>query len=188
MVTDRAPLPLPHLLLSESATVTRRGAEAGAGARGFQERYYQRMDLGTPRELTRSDEIAALLGSVRRIAVLGIKTEKQADQPAFYVARYLADVGFDVVPVPVYYPDVTRILGQPVHRTVAEVDPPVDLVDVFRRPADLPPHVPDLVAAKPRAVWLQSGIRHDEVARQLIDAGIFVVQDRCLMVEHSRRR
>lgn len=146
------------------------------------------MDLGAARELTGSDEIQALLRSVRRIAVLGIKTEKQGDQPAFYVAEYLARAGLDVVPVPVYYPEVTQILGAPVKRTVASIDPPVDLVDVFRRPSDLPPHVPDLLAAKPRAVWLQSGIRNDEVAAQLVEGGIFVVQDRCLMVEHRRLR
>ena len=146
------------------------------------------MDLGAPRELTRPDEINGLLGSVRRIAVLGIKTEAQAGQPAFYVPRYLVDAGLDVIPVPVYYPEATHILGVPVHRTVASIDPPVDLVDVFRRPDDLPPHVDDLLAARPRAVWLQSGIRHADVARKLVAGGIFVVQDRCLMVEHQRMR
>jgi len=146
------------------------------------------MDLGAPRELTRPDEIRALLSSTRRIAVLGMKTEEQGNQPAFYVAQYLIEAGLDVIPVPVYYPNVTHICGIPVHRKVASIDPPVDMVDVFRRPADLPPHVPDLIAARPRSVWLQSGIRNDAVTRQLIEAGIFVVQDRCLMVEHRRMR
>lgn len=143
---------------------------------------------GAARELTKSADIADLLASVRRVAVLGIKTEQQANQPAFYVASYLVDAGLDVIPVPVYYPDVTRILEREVHRTVASITPPVDLVDVFRRPVDLPPHVPDLIAAKPRAVWFQSGIRNDAVAEQLVNAGIFVVQDRCLMVDHRRFR
>lgn len=129
-----------------------------------------------------------MLSSVRRIAVLGMKTEAQADQPAFYVARYLIDAGLDVIPVPVYYPDVTHICGIPVHRKVSTIEPSVDLVDIFRRPSDLPPHMPDLIAARPRAVWFQSGIRNDAVARELVDAGIFVVQDRCLMVEHRRIR
>lgn len=146
------------------------------------------MDLGAPRELFRTDEIRALLSSARRIAVLGMKTEEQEGQPAFYVARYLIDAGLDVIPVPVYYPDVTHICGIPVRRKVATIDPPVDIVDVFRRPSDLPPHVPDLIAARPRSVWFQSGIRNDAVAKQLINAGIFVVQDRCLMVEHRRFR
>jgi predicted CoA-binding protein len=145
------------------------------------------MDLGAPRELRSDDELRALLSLTRRVAVLGIKTEAQADQPAFYVANYLAGAGLDVVPVPVYYPDVTTILGRAVYRTLAAVPPPpIDLVDVFRRPADVKQHVPDILAARPRAVWLQLGIRDDATAAELTRAGVFVVQDRCLMVEHRR--
>jgi uncharacterized protein len=131
------------------------------------------------------DSITKLLESVRRIAVLGIKTEGQAGQPAFSVPQYLVEAGFDVVPVPVYYPDVTTILGRPVYRKVADVPvpPPIDLVDVFRRPIDLAAHLDDLLAARPRAVWLQQGIRDDAFAAKLAEAGITVVQDRCLMVE-----
>jgi len=132
------------------------------------------------------DGIRRLLAAVRRVAVLGIKTEAQADQPAFYVARYLADAGVDVVPVPVYFPDVASILGRPVHRRVADVPGPVDLVDVFRRSKDVPPHVDDILAKRPRAVWLQLGIRNDEAAERLARAGIDVVQDRCLMVDWRR--
>ena len=132
-------------------------------------------------------QIDALLAATRRVAVLGIKTEAQGEQPAFYVARYLADAGLDVVPVPVYYPDATTILGRPVFRRLADVPAPaIDLVDVFRRPQDLPPHLDDILAARPRGVWLQSGIRHEVVAERLARAGIAVVQDRCLMVEHRR--
>jgi predicted CoA-binding protein len=131
-------------------------------------------------------QIADLLRDVRRIAVLGIKTEAQAGQPAFYVPRYLAEAGFEVFPVPVYYPDVQSILGRPVYRKVSDIPGPVDLVDIFRRPSDLLLHLDDLLAARPRAVWLQSGISHDAFARRLADEGIYVVQDRCLMVEHRR--
>ena len=132
--------------------------------------------------------LAALVRGARRVAVLGIKTEAQADQPAFYVARYLAEAGLEVVPVPIYYPEAQAILGRPVYRRVADVPAPhtLDIVDVFRRPADLPAHLDDLLAARPRAVWLQSGIRDDAFARRLAEAGIAVVQDRCLMVEHRR--
>ena len=132
------------------------------------------------------DAIAELVRSAKRIAVLGIKTEDQANQPAFYVPRYLHDVGLEVIPVPVYYPDVTTILGRPVYRSVSAVPGPIDIVDVFRRPADVAAHLPDLLQAKPRAVWLQLGIRDDRVAEQLARAGIAVVQDRCLMVDHER--
>src|SRR6185369_3240548 len=102
-----------------------------------------------------------------------------------YVAEYLARAGVAVVPVPVYYPETTTILGQPVVRRLVDAGA-IDLVDVFRRPKDVAAHLDDLLAARPPAVWLQSGIRNDEVAEALAKAGIKVVQDRCLMVEHRR--
>lgn len=130
--------------------------------------------------------IGSIVRQSKRIAVLGIKTEEQADQPAFYVAEYLAQAGEDVIPVPVYYPDATRILGRTVYRRLIDVPGEIDLVDVFRRPSDVASHLDDLIAKKPKAVWLQLGIRNDAVAQQLVAAGIDVVQDKCLMVEHRR--
>jgi predicted CoA-binding protein len=136
--------------------------------------------------ITTPDGVARVVRGCRRIAVLGIKTEAQRDQPAFYVPEYMARAGYDIVPVPVYYPAVTEILGRPVYRTVSAVSPPVDMVNVFRRPRDIPPHVADILAARPRVVWFQLGIRHDEAAETFARAGIEVVQDRCLLVEHRR--
>ena len=131
-----------------------------------------------------AEGIKNLLMETKRIAVLGIKTEAQSFQPAFYVPQYMAQAGFEIIPVPVYYPDATEILGQKVYRKLLDVPGEIDLVDVFRRSQDVPGHLEDLLAKKPRAVWMQSGIRHDEVAEKLAQAGIRVVQDRCLMVEH----
>ncbi|HYC46702.1 MAG TPA: CoA-binding protein [Burkholderiales bacterium] len=128
--------------------------------------------------------LKALLADTRTIAVLGIKTEAQLGQPAFYVASYLASAGFEVIPVPVYYPDVKEILGRPVYRKIADIPGPVDMVNVFRRPEDVPPHVDDILAKKPKSVWMQLGIRNDAAAEQLAKAGIKVVQNRCLMVDH----
>jgi predicted CoA-binding protein len=133
-------------------------------------------------------ELAAILAETKRIAVLGIKTEAQAGQPAFYVPHYMAEAGYEIVPVPVYYPDVFEILGEPVYRKLAEIPEPVDMVNVFRRPRDIPPHLPDILATQPRVVWMQLGISHDEVAEALARAGIKVIQDRCLMVDHRRLR
>lgn len=130
--------------------------------------------------------IEALLRSTKRVAVLGIKTEAQADQAAFYVPKYLVGVGVEVVPVPVYYPEVKEILGRQVYRKLADVPGPIDIVDVFRRPADVAAHVDDILAKRPRAVWLQQGIRNDQAAEALARQGIQVVQDRCLMVEWRR--
>ena len=134
--------------------------------------------------ITNSAGIRDVLNETRTIAVLGIKTEAQAGQPAFYVPSYLQTAGFQIIPVPVYYPDVTRILGQQVFRRLADIPIEVDLVNVFRRSEDVPPHVQDILAKMPKAVWLQSGIRNDTVAETLAKAGIKVVQDRCLMVDH----
>jgi predicted CoA-binding protein len=138
--------------------------------------------------VTTPDDIARIVRENKRIAVLGIKTEAQRDQPAFYVPEYMARAGYDIVPVPVYYPDATEILGRPVYRTVRAVPAPVEMVNVFRRPRDIPPHVQDILAARPRVVWLQLGIHHDEAAETWAKAGILVVQNRCLLVEHRRLR
>jgi len=132
--------------------------------------------------------IGELLRDAKRVAVLGVKTEAQADQAAFYVAKYVQEHGAEVIPVPVYYPEATEILGRKVYRKVADVPGSVDIVDVFRRPTDIPAHLSDLIAKKPRAVWFQLGIRNDDAAEELARAGIQVVQDRCLLVEWRRHR
>jgi predicted CoA-binding protein len=131
-------------------------------------------------------DIAALLARTRRIAVLGIKPETRADQAAFYVPKYLDGAGCEVIPVPVYYPEVKEILGKPVYRRLVDIPGEIDLVDVFRRPRDIDMHVDDILAKRPRAVWFQLGIRNDAAAERLARAGIQVVQDRCLMVDHRR--
>ena len=136
--------------------------------------------------LQSSEQIAHLLARIRRVAVLGIKPESRADRPAFFVAEYAQQSGLEVIPVPVYYPNVTHILGAPVYRRLVDVPGHIDLVDVFRRPEHVAGHLDDFLAAKPDAVWMQAGIRHQSVAETLARAGIDVVQDRCLMVELSR--
>jgi hypothetical protein len=128
----------------------------------------------------------ALLSS-KRLAILGIKPETRADQPAHFVSDYLQKAGFDVVPVPVYYPDCKVILGKQVCRKLT--DPAIgaiDMVVVFRKPQDIPQHVDDIIAARPKYVWFQLGIRNVEAARKLAEAGIGVIQDKCTMIEHRR--
>jgi len=138
------------------------------------------------RLINATEEMRALLRRSRRIAVLGIKPETRADQPAYFVPAYTMEAGFEVIPVPVYYPDVTTILGQPVYRRLVDVPGEIDIVNVFRRPEHVPPHVDDILAKRPRAVWMQLGIRNDDAAERLARAGIEVVQDRCLKVELMR--
>jgi len=149
----------------------------------------RRMDADWRDNLIEDDAaIVVIAGEAQRVAVLGIKPESHADQAAFRVPQYLQGAGVTVIPVPVYYPDVTTILGCPVHRRIADVPGPVDILDVFRKPSDIDAHVDDLLAARPSAVWFQLGIRNDTAAERLARAGIRVVQDRCLMVEHRRAR
>lgn len=122
-----------------------------------------------------------MIAYTRRIAVLGIKIDPA--KPGHYVPAYTQRAGFEIVPVPVYYPEVTEILGERVYRSVASVPGDVDMVNVFRRSNDVPPHVDDILAKKPKSVWMQLGIHNDAAAETLARAGIDVVQDRCLMVE-----
>jgi predicted CoA-binding protein len=137
------------------------------------------------RHLIEDDEpLQALLKSARRVAVLGIKTDASSGQAAYYVPQALQQMGLEIVPVPVYYPDVQEILGAKVYRRLQDVPGEIDIVDVFRRSGDVAAHLPDLLAKKPKAVWLQSGIRDDKTAEALARAGVQVVQDRCLMVDY----
>ncbi len=131
-------------------------------------------------------EIRDLLQNTTTIAVVGIKIEPH--QPAFYVPQYMKNAGFKIVPVPVYYPEATEILGEKVYRALVDIPGEIDLVNIFRRSSDVPKHTNDILAKNPKAVWMQSGIYNDEVAETLTKAGIKVVQSLCLMVEHRALR
>jgi len=130
-------------------------------------------------------ELERLLAEVRTIAVIGASARE--GRPANYVPAYLQEQGYDVVGVNPTAAGGT-LFGQPAVATLAELDRPVDLVNVFRRDADIPGHLDDILALepRPRAVWIQLGLRNDAVAARLRAEGITVVQDRCLMVEHRR--
>jgi len=134
--------------------------------------------------LDRPEQIKQLLDSTHRIAVLGIKPDP--DQPAYYVPEYAQRAGYEIVPVPVYYKDLTEMLGEKVYRKLTDIPGAIDMVNVFRRPSDIPQHVDDIIAKKPKSVWFQLGIRNDEAAEKLARAGIDVVQDHCLLVELRR--
>ena len=134
--------------------------------------------------LTTDAQISDLLKNTKRIAVLGIKPESRSSQPAFYVSRYMQSAGFEIIPVPVYYPDVTEILGKKVYRDLRDVPVEIDMVNVFRRDVDIPKHIDEIIEAKPKSVWIQLGIRNDAAAEAFAREGIKVVQDLCLMVEH----
>jgi uncharacterized protein len=132
--------------------------------------------------------VQRVLQEARRVAVLGIKPESHRSAAAYYVPAYLQGAGFEIVPVPVYFPEAKEMLGEPVYRSVSAVPGDVDLVVVFRRPRDIDAHVDDIIAKKPKAVWFQLGIRNNGAAARLAEAGIDVVQDRCAMIDHRRIR
>lgn len=133
-------------------------------------------------------EVRRILEEAQTVAVLGAHDEPF--RPAFYVPDYLHQQGYRVLPV---NPTKTgqRLWGATVRASLAELsaaEGPVDVVDVFRRSDAVPEHLDDILAMDPppRVVWLQQGIRHDEVARILSEAGIAVVQDRCMLADHRR--
>lgn len=134
------------------------------------------------------EQIRALLSRTKRIAVLGMEKDQNQDRPAYYVPKYMMSAGYEIIPVPVKYPGLQQVAGLQAYGSVAEVPGEVDLVNVFRRPMDIPKHVDDIIAKKPKAVWFQLGIRNDDAAEKLARAGIQVVQDRCLMVDHRINR
>lgn len=131
----------------------------------------------------RSDrELRALLEATHTIAVLGIKDGAHED--AFRIPRYLQRAGFRILPVS---PKLREVLGERAAASVGELTEPVDMIDVFRAPAHIPGHVEEILAMKrrPKSVWLQLGISHPATAK-LESAGIAVVEDLCIMVEHAR--
>jgi predicted CoA-binding protein len=130
--------------------------------------------------------ILDVIRDTKTIAVLGMKPDSHADQPAHYVPAHMVAAGYEVIPVPVYYPEVTEILGKKVYRKLTEIGRPIDMVNVFRRSKDIDQHVDDILAVKPKSVWFQLGIRNEGAARRFAEAGIKVVQDRCLMIEEGR--
>ena len=126
-----------------------------------------------------------MLAAARTIAVVGIKDRESED--AFRVPHYLQQQGYRIVPV---NPKLQHVLAERSRPSLAEVDLPVDLVNLFRAPDHIPAHVNEILAMSPRpaTVWMQLGIVHGGAAARLRAAGIAVVQDRCILVEHSRLR
>ncbi len=139
--------------------------------------------MGEPPVNPGDDELRELLAGMRTVAVVGIKAGDRDD--AFRVPRYMQAHGYRIIPV---NPKLDRVLGELAVPSVAEIREPVDLVNLFRDSRHVPGHVDEILALStlPRTVWMQLGIRHDAQARRLAQAGVAVVQDRCLMVEHDR--
>ncbi|HMV67812.1 MAG TPA: CoA-binding protein [Myxococcota bacterium] len=134
-------------------------------------------------ELSHDDDLRRALLRARTIAVLGAHPDPS--RPAHYVPAWMARAGYDVLPVNPAYAGA-ELFGRRVVASLGDLEGPVDMVDVFRRSDQIPAHAPEILALAPGCVWLQQGIRHDAAAAAWVAAGIDVVQDRCLMVEHRR--
>ena len=136
-------------------------------------------------EPTSDSELRRVLTEARTIAVLGAHVDQA--RPAAYVPAYLESQGYRVLAVNAMYAG-QPLFGGAARATLAELAEPVDIVDIFRRADKLGEHLADILAMRPRPklVWLQLGIRNDSFAKELLAAGIDVVQDRCTMAEHRR--
>ena len=135
--------------------------------------------------LTGTEDIKRVLRESKSVAVLGANVKES--KAAHYVPRYLYGEGYTIYPVnPVH--DGKTLFGEPFCSNLRDLQRPIDVVDVFRRSEALSEHLEDFLAMEPRpkVVWFQSGIRHDEVAQELSDAGIDVIQSRCMLADHQR--
>ncbi|MCL4514779.1 MAG: CoA-binding protein [Firmicutes bacterium] len=131
--------------------------------------------------LTDDEEIKQLMASAKKIAVVGLSKDPSKD--SYRVAKYLQDQGYKIIPV---NPTISEVLGEKAYPSLKEVPGPVDIVDVFRRPEDVPPIVEAAAGIKAGALWMQLGIVNEDAAKTAAGAGMKVVMDRCLKVEHGR--
>ena len=135
--------------------------------------------------LTDIDAVKHTLLEHRTVAVLGAHPKEH--KAAYYVPKYLEGEGYEIYPVNPVYAGQT-LFGREVVSSLRDLETPIDIVDVFRRAENLPEHVDDILAMDPppKVVWFQLGIRNDEVAQRLSNAGLDVIQSRCMLADHQR--
>lgn len=131
--------------------------------------------------ITTDPDLKRLFETVRTIAVVGCSPKPE--RPGHYVAKYLQDLGYRVIPV---NPGQTEILGEKCYASLRDIPEPVDMVDCFRRAEDIPPIVEDAIAIGAKFIWMQLGIVNDEAAKRALEAGIEVVMDRCPKIDYPR--
>jgi uncharacterized protein len=129
------------------------------------------------------DPIVDILRSAKTIAVVGLSSNPR--RPSHEVASYLQNAGYTILPV---NPNETEVLGQKSYARLEDVPVPIDIVDVFRRPNHVPAVADSAIAVHAKVLWLQQGITHAEAAEKARAAGLTVIEDTCLFVEHKRRR
>jgi len=127
------------------------------------------------------DSIRKLLQESKRIAVVGLSDKP--DRDSYMVARYLQNHGYEIIPV---NPAVKEVLGAKAYASLKDIPGPIDIVDIFRKPEAVPPIVDEAIAVKAKAIWMQLGIAHNASADKAEQAGLEVVQSKCIKVEHAR--
>ena len=125
--------------------------------------------------------IRDILLKAKRVAVVGFSPKE--DRPSYWVAKYLIENGYEVIPV---NPNYNEILGRRCYKGIKDIEGKVDVVDIFRKPEEVPPVVDDAISIGAGAIWMQEGIINEEAARKAKDAGLDVVMDRCMLKEHRR--
>jgi predicted CoA-binding protein len=130
-----------------------------------------------------ADSIADILKKYKSIAVVGLSSDPS--RPSHGVASYMKSAGYRIVPV---NPNEREVLGEKSYARVEDVPGKIEIVDIFRRPEDVPPVVDGAICAGAKVIWMQLGIENAEAGEKARAAGITVVMDACLLVEHKKRR
>ncbi len=129
------------------------------------------------------DELRRLLATTKTIAVVGLSN--RPDRPSYEIAAYLQAQGYRIIPV---NPTIAEVLGEKSYPSLREIPEPVDVVQIFRKPEDVPPIVDEAIAISAKAVWMQPGIVNEEAAARAEAAGLQVVMDICMRATHRTLR
>jgi predicted CoA-binding protein len=127
------------------------------------------------------NELRQILKTIRTVASVGVSSSDE--KPSYWIFNYLLEHGYHMIPV---NPTASEILGQKVYPDLASIPEKVDVVQVFRKPADVPPVVEQAIAIGAKIVWMQEGVVHEAAALRAEQAGLKVVMDRCMMKTHQR--
>jgi uncharacterized protein len=130
-----------------------------------------------------ADPILDILAKYKTIAVVGLSSNP--GRPSYGVTEYMQASGYHIIPV---NPNETDVLGEPSYASLDEVPQKIEIVDVFRRPEEVPPVVDAAIRVGAKVVWMQLGVGNDSAAEKARSAGLTVVMDACMLVEHKRRR
>lgn len=128
-----------------------------------------------------SEKVRRILSRYRTIAVVGLSAEWH--RPSYFAAKYMQEHGYRVIPVNPKYPE---ILGEKAYKSLRDIPEPVDIVDCFRKSGDIPPIAEDAIAIGAKVLWMQLGVENAQARSRAEAAGLEVVENRCVKIEHGR--